>query len=92
MIGNLGFDPNEFPDRDSLPTIEERVGFLMGRMLEQAPPLARPVLRSMLLPKLETLSSESLAEILGDLHGVVLPWLLTGDLPVAVAAYVPDQG
>lgn len=92
MIGNLGFDPNEFPDKDSLPTVEERVGFLMGQMLQAAPPLARPVLRSMLLPKLETLNSESLAEILEDLNGVVLPWLLTGDLPVAIAAHVPDQG
>ena len=79
MIDSAVLGLTTLPGPDELPTVEERTAYLMGLMLDQAPSFARPILRSMLLPKLETLSSESLAATLQFLQDVILPWVLTGD-------------
>ena len=78
MSGMLGVGSSELPE---LPTIEERVAWLLGKMLQQAPTMARPILRSMLLPRLEQLPSEALIETLGIFRDQILPWLLD-DQPV----------
>ena len=62
-----------------LGTPMERAAWMLGRLLEQAPALARPVIRSMLLPRLETLNSEDLIASLAMIKDQVLPWVMFGD-------------
>jgi hypothetical protein len=83
----LDLGPNELP---SLPTPQQRTAWLLGRVTDKAPAMARPLIRSMLLPKLEQLDSESLVETLVFLQTVVLPWLIEGDL-AADPYYVPFE-
>lgn len=94
MIDSDALASMQFPGRDELPTIQHRTAYLLGLMLEQAPAMARPVMRSMLLPKLEGLDSESLTGTLEQLRDVVLPWLITGDTGGATidGSSLPDQG
>ena len=62
-----------------LTTPLQRAAWIMGRMLEQVPGPVRPIIRSMLLPKLETLSSEDLIDSLVTIKDSLLPWVLWGD-------------
>ena len=60
----------------ALPTAKDRVAWLLGKMNEQAPLMVRPMIRSLLLPKLEALDEQSLTETLVVLQTVILPWLV----------------
>jgi hypothetical protein len=75
LTGFLDLEPTELLN---LPTVRERTAWLMGRVTDKTPTLVRPIVRSMLLPKLEALDSESLTEALELLRTVVLPWVLNG--------------
>lgn len=80
MIDSDALGSMQLPSRAELPTVSHRTAYLLGRMLEQAPAMARPVMRSMLLPKLEGLDEASLVATLELLRGSILPWLITGDI------------
>lgn len=82
--------PNE-PFPTDLETPSERAAWLMGHLLEAAPSMARPIIRSMLLPKLEQLDEGSLIETLVLIKDQVLPWVLSGDVGVDPEAGFHDQ-
>jgi hypothetical protein len=73
--GFLGLVPDEMT-LPSLPTVQARTAWLLGRATDKAPAAIRPIVRSMLLPKLEALDSTSLLEALTVLQTAVLPWLI----------------
>ena len=70
--------PLAVEDLPNLPTIQDRVAWLLGRLTEQTPKPVRPMIRSLLLPKLATLDDASLTETLVVFQDVILPWVLTG--------------
>jgi hypothetical protein len=78
----LILDVNELIDPEALPnlpTTMERMAWLLGRLTDQIPAVARPLVRSMLLPALERQDSASLTEILVTIQTVVLPWVIGDD-------------
>lgn len=72
---------SDLPSLSDLPTPMERTAYVLGRMLDSAPKLAQPVLRSLLLPRLATLDSVALTEALDTLRNDLLPWLIDGSRP-----------
>lgn len=79
----------ESDDLPSLPTVKDRTAWLLGKATGKTPPMVRPLIRSMLLPKLEALDSESLTAALTYLQETVLPWLI-GDSSDEGALYDDD--
>lgn len=75
-----------------LRTPVERASWLMGQMVNRAPAVARPIIRSMLLPQLEQLNDEVLIETLATLQTVILPWVVDGTLPGSQSEPVQDTG
>jgi hypothetical protein len=73
----------------TLPTVQARTAWLLGRVTDKAPTMVRPLIRSMLLPKLEQLDEASLTEALGALQTTILPWLIGDNDDDAIAA---DEG
>ena len=65
----------------NLPSSKERMAWFLGQVTELAPRMARPIIRSMLLPELEKQDSTSLVETLVLLQTTVLPWVIAGDAP-----------
>ena len=68
------FETDNLPT--DIPTIEERVVWILGRATARAPIAVRPLIRSLLLPKLATLDSATLTENLEAVRTVLLPWVL----------------
>jgi hypothetical protein len=74
VSGLLGLGSDE--TLPSLPTVRARTTWLLAKATAQTPAMVRPLIRSLLLPKLEQLDSESLETALLFLQETVLPWLV----------------